>query len=523
MKKNSRFALVCGLLCTTAMFSQAAFADMDAATAKQLQDMQNQIRQLQAQLDEVQKKAAAASATAKTASADAEAAKVAALSPAAGQAAAVPAAPASAGGLQNKGIKLTVGGFVEAAGIERSRSESTDMASNWSTGIPFGYLPANHLSEFRGSARQSRLSLLAQGAASPDTAIAAYIESDFLGAATTANSNESNSYNPRLRQAYATIDMNDIGVHVLGGQAWSLVTLEKNGMLARQENVPQTIDAQYVPGFTWTRNTQIRLAKDFDDQKIWAGISLESPQTIINNNAVGTPSGSPTTTLPGTGTFSTNNYSLDVAPDVIAKVALDPGYGHYEAYGIGRFFRDRANKENNIVEGGGIGLGAILPIIDKKLEFQLSGLAGNGIGRYGSAQLPDVTVKPDGTLATVGEVEALAGLTAHPTTAWDMYLYAGIEQAQRTEFGTAFGYGNSHYNNSGCNTEGAAATTCIANTSRVEQLTGGTWWKFYQGSSGMMEAGLQDSLTRRDTFTGVGGAPSVNENITMVSFRYYPF
>ena len=318
-------------------------------------------------------------------------------------------------------------------------------------------------------------------------------------------------------------DMNDTGMHVLGGQAWSLITLDKKGIIPRQENVPMTIDAQYVPGFTWTRNTQIRLVKDFDDKKIWAGISLESPQAIINNNGVGTPSGSPTVGLQGIGTFTTNTYSLDLAPDVIAKVAFDPGYGHYEVYGLGRFFRDRANLQNNIVMGGGLGAGAILPIVEKKLDFQISGLVGRGIGRYGSSQLPDVTIKPDGTLATIGEIEALAGFTGHPTTAWDVYLYGGLEQAQRNSFGTAFGYGNGNYNNSGCGTEGSLASTCIANTSRSEQLTAGGWWKFYQGDSGMMEVGASDSLTRRETFGGVGGAPSVNENITMVSFRYYPF
>jgi len=44
--------------------------------------------------------------------------------------------------------------------------------------------------------------------------LAAYFEMDFLGTASTANSVESNSYTPRLRQA--TYDNSAVGLHVLG-------------------------------------------------------------------------------------------------------------------------------------------------------------------------------------------------------------------------------------------------------------------------------------------------------------------
>ena len=45
-----------------------------------------------------------------------------------------------------------------------------------------------------------------------------------------------------------------------------------------------------------------------------------------------------------TGTVNSNDpgsLSLDQYPDIIGKVAFDPGFGHYEAYGIARFFTDR--------------------------------------------------------------------------------------------------------------------------------------------------------------------------------------
>jgi hypothetical protein len=56
--------------------------------------------------------------------------------------------------------------------------------------------------------------------------------------------------------------------------------------------------------------------------------------------------------------------------------------------------------------GGGGGLGAVVPVIPKLLDFQAAFLAGNGIGRYDAVQLPDVTVKPTGVLAPVPELQA---------------------------------------------------------------------------------------------------------------------
>ena len=70
-------------------------------------------------------------------------------------------------------------------------------------------------------------------------------------------------------------------------------------------------------------------------------------------------------------------------------------------------------------------------------------------------------------------------------------------------------------------TEGS--TACAANTSGIWQLTSGAWYKIYNGSFGTMQAGAQYSYTRRDSFPGIGGGPSTDQNVLMASFRYYPF
>src|SRR3984893_6243289 len=173
-------------------------------------------------------------------------------------------AEAKRGGFLGSGIDLTIGGYIEAASIYRTRNETADISSNFNTAIPFPNSPNYHLSELRFSAHQTRVSLSGQGKVDPDTSLAVFIETDFQSAATTSNSIESNSYNPRLRHAYATLDRSDFGLHLLGGQTWSLLTLFQHDMTPRQENIPLVIDGQYVVGFTWTRNPQFRVVQDLD-------------------------------------------------------------------------------------------------------------------------------------------------------------------------------------------------------------------------------------------------------------------
>lgn len=487
--------------------------------------LQAQINSLQAQLNDLkaEKTAAApiaAQAQDQKAVADASAEKITNNTPPTNSADKPTGTGQSVKG--NSKIKVTVGGFVAAEAVERSKNETTDIGSNFNTLIPFDNSVNAHQREFRGTARQSRLTLLAEGNADANTKLSGYVESDFLGAAPTANSNESNSYNPRLRVLYATVDKSDWGMHVLAGQNWSLLTMNKVGITPRNENVPLTIDAQYVPGFNWTRNPQIRVVQDFDDKKIAAGISLESPQ--VNFGSITVPGGVNATNT-GNSALSTGAYSTDFAPDVIAKVAADPGFGHYEFGGIARFFHDNVGTtdfHNNSKMGEGLSVAAILPVVPKKLDVQASVLTGRGIGRYGSAQLPDFAFAPGGGIHPLYETTFLVGAIAHPDPTLDVYLYGGAEIIQRdNEPATTFGYGDLALNNSGCNISGGA---CAAQTSSVWQITPGFWKQLYKGEAGTVKFGLQDSLTRRNTFSdGAGLGPHAYENIVMTSFRYYPF
>ena len=434
------------------------------------------------------------------------------------------------------GVRVTLGGFIEAAGIFRSRNEVADVASNFTTGIPLPNSPLYHENESRFTARQSRFSVMAQGNPDQYTTLTAYFEGDLLGAAPTANSSESNSYTPRVRHAYAVYDRSDLGLYFLGGQTWSLLTMDKKGIgyLQSSYNIPSQIDAQYIPGFNWTRQPQFRVAKSFDDGKLWIAASVENPQTTYYNGPNGAyPAalGTVNALNPGGSNFaSTVNYSTEVAPDVIVKAAADPGFGHFEIYGLARFMHDRVSQlgqgNSQTVTAGGGGAAMLIPIIPKYLEFQASFLAGRGIGRYGSAQLPDAVIGRDGAPDPLGEVEGLVGLIGHPSHTVDIYAYGGTEQIGRHNFsydGKGYGYGDPLYSNADCQEELGPSSGCVGNTSGVIQGTIGAWWRFEHGPYGTMQIGPQYSYTHRTVYSGVGPTPKTDENMLFLSFRYYPF
>ena len=132
---------------------------------------------------------------------------------------------------------------------------------------------------------------------------------------------------------------------------------------------------------------------------------------------------------------------------------MDPGWGHFEAYGIARFPHDRVSMlgdgTSKTTTAGGGGAAMLLPIIPGYLEFEARFLAGRGIGRYGSAQLPGRHDRRRWR-APIRSAKswAWAGLTAHPTKSVDIYAYGGTEQVGRRYYDEdkkAYGYGNPLY------------------------------------------------------------------------------
>jgi len=464
-----------------------------------------------------------------------------------------------------KGITLTLGGFAAAEAVYRTRNDVADIGSNYSK-IPYVNSTLAHTDELHGTARQSRISFLAQGAINPNLVASFYGEFDFLAGPQTANFNESNSFSPRIRNVYGALDWTDTGWHLLAGDSWSLATMNGKGITQRNEIIPATIEAQYVPGFVWARQPQIRLVKDFDDKQWWAAISLENPATTVAGAATGTGttfSGvSVTTSAGGISQFdSGNNLSFNHAPDVIGKIAFEPMIDgkqplHVEVFGLLREYYDRViivagptNQagaaglasgnftDNNY--GGGVGGGFTLNLVPKYLDVQASVLTGKGIGRYGAGQLPDTVVAPGGNLQPIPETMFLFGATLHATPQLDIYAYGGEERESTVTVNTTLlgtnlhlGYGNPFATLGNCFVEGG---TCSPDTQRIDQLTLGFWDKAYTGSFGQLRIGVQYSHTNLTAFPGLAGTntagfapgstvkPVTSDDMVFTSFRYYPF
>jgi len=484
--------------------------------------------------------------------------------------------------IKYKGINITPGGFIAAETVYRSRATGADVNSTF-TGIPYPNNALGRVTENQFSGRQSRLFLLLDTKVG-NAKVTGYYEGDFLVAGVTSNNRQSNSYGFRQRQLWARVAWEN-GFSVSGGQMWSLVTESKKGIENRQEAFPLQIDAQYVVGWAWQRAYGFRVAKDFG--KFAVGASIEGPQTTFggrnsNNNFFFNTPGA------GGGLLNfvdTTGYTANKSPDVLVKATLDPGWGHYEVVGILSPFRDRvylcgaqplvaanlpagcngsftstAGAFNDTRVGGGVGATARFPLIAKKVDLVAHFQGGDGVGRYSSAQLADVTARPNGTLAPIRSAAWLGSLELHPTPKLDIYAYGGGEYAARTAYTfvspltgntVAVGYGSPLFNNSGCTTEGfpsstatnssptapASAGTCNGDIHHIVEGTVGFWHKLYNGPKGRLQWGIQYSYltkvawsgnnTGANPATGAAGAgglslrPKAVDNMAFTSFRYY--
>src|SRR5262249_35294217 len=80
------------------------------------------------------------------------------------------------------------------------------------------------------------------------------------------------------------------GFHILAGQTWSLLTQNQVGITPRKENIPLTIDANYVVGFNYLRQWQIRAVGDVFPG-ISLGVSVENPAAIVGASTATAPLG----------------------------------------------------------------------------------------------------------------------------------------------------------------------------------------------------------------------------------------
>ena len=432
--------------------------------------------------------------------------------------------------LHYKGITLTPGGFMAGETVWRSHATGGDIPTAFNA-IPYEHADAYQLSEFYGSARQSRVSLLATGKVDWGT-LRGYVEADFLGTGITSNNNQSNSYAMRQRVVWAEATTNS-GWTFVGGQLWSMATEQKKGITSDSGNVatPQTIDPNYAAGFVWTRQYGFRVVKTYPKFSFGAsaenaqilysstlagdtpyavvgsqgtnggnyngGISNCSPSTVIvnynwtqntNPNTVDPKTGLPVTTNVAIPVYKTTNscanlanISFNQAPDIILKATADPGWGHYELFGIGRFAHEVVyggeTTNGNLYGGlsgnvididgtvtactlnsagtkvscpkvnptlstigsfknsttfGGFGGSFRAPVLAKKVDLGAKAMYGWGLGRYGNTSLPDLTSDHTGQFAPIQSLSGLMTLEVNVNPRLSVYANYGGDYAGRT-------------------------------------------------------------------------------------------
>ncbi len=454
--------------------------------------------------------------------------------------------------IQYRGITISpAGSFVAAETVWRQGATGGGLNTQF-TGVPLQNSDAAQISEFQGSGRQSRSARKANGAIGSAT-LTGYYELDWLGTGITSNNNQSNSYVMRQRQIWAQAALKS-GWSFTGGQMWSLATETTKGLSNGSEILPASIDPQYMAGFVWTRQYGFRVTKDFN-KKLSVGVSAENAETL---NPAG--SGLPTNLLIGSagnggGLYnSTANYSFNLSPDFVGKMSVEPGWGHWELFGIERNFRARiypnevcttstagvttctntTGAYNDTIPGAGIGGGFRVPLANKKLSVGLKGLWGKGVGRYGSSTIADVTLRPDGQIDPLKAFSSISTVELQPTPRLSIYLNYGGDYVYR-DYKGKIGYGSPLTNMSGCRSEPvpggsfspSTPSNCGANNKDVQEFSAGYWYNFYSGPKGRLRQGIQYAYFRRDLWSGAGsttnpgGGANGTDNMFWTSFRYY--
>ncbi|GAB5350450.1 DcaP family trimeric outer membrane transporter [Qipengyuania sp. 483] len=214
------------------------------------------------------------------------------------------------------------------------------------------------------NARQTRFILKTATDVGEGHSLGSQLELDFM---VTSEGDErvSNSYVPRLRQAYITYD------NWLFGQAWS--TFQNVGTL------PESLDfVGTTPGTVFVRQPMIR----YTDGGLM--LALEQPETTVT-----TRNGA--RVLPGD----------DTIPDIVARYNFGGEWGSVSAAGILRNLRiadDDFGTGSDSALGYGISLAGKFQLGERD-DFRVMGTVGDGLGRYiGINIVNDAAINSNGNL-----------------------------------------------------------------------------------------------------------------------------
>jgi hypothetical protein len=320
-------------------------------------------------------------------------------------------------------------GFMDLTGVYRTTNLGGIGTSFGS--IPYNNTAAGRLGELRFSAQNSRIGLRTH-AKFGEADVTGYLEADFLGYQ-PANANDTSNSNT-LRMRLYWVDYKRGMWEVFGGQSWSFMTPNRNGLSALPGDLfyGQEMDTNYLLGLTWARQPAFRVIAH--PTKQWAlGISIENPEQTLPSSV----------TLPAGASFTSESAQFDsnsgntssatavnnpntpnLAPDIIAKTSFDFGpeghHVHFDFAGLFRTFKSlnfvqslspltATNTATTTIHGGGGEVGMNVELF-KNFRVIGTGYWSDGGGRYiASTGGPDLIIRPDGTLSGVHSGSAIGG------------------------------------------------------------------------------------------------------------------
>jgi TolA-binding protein len=413
---------------------------------------------------------------------------------------------------------ITPTGFADFTTVFRSTNAGNGLPTNFGS-IPFSNTTAGQLTEIRPSAQASRLGTRVDAMVAGAHVIGE-VEFDFLGFVPTNSAVVYNNSAPRLRLAF--VDVRKDKIEILGGQAWSLMSPDRNGLSPLPEDLYYPhLDPDNQLGLVWNRDPQFRFIYHASDA-VTMGFSVEEPEQYIGGFG-----GAGTITLPsalatpyatelnnGTTTLNTPN----VAPDFVAKIAFDPRFAsrhfHIELAGVERNFRvyNPLTKEHYSATGGGGSVNLCLQVLPG-VKLIAYNYYSDGGGRYIFGQAPDLVIRGDGSISLVHSASTVEGAefqVAKNTLLYAYYggVYIGKDAVQDPVTHSFVGYGF------------PGAST--GQNRILQEPTFGltqTLWKDVR--YGQLQFGLQYSyVTRSPWIPPTTGPTTASTNMVYVDLRY---
>lgn len=247
---------------------------------------------------------------------------------------------------------VTIGGFIKADVLVGSNGNGWKNAYSVGLARSFANAAKNGESDWKTgfSARETRLSLATKTLDVAGHNLTTYLEMDFnQGANAPGNEVVSNSYAPRLRQAYGSWNNWDFG--------------QTHTTFSELAALPEILDQGKQAAFIYTRQPMVRYNMAAPGGKLM--VALENPEDG----------------------FGSTSYDDQSYPDLVARYQLRSSYGIYSIAGLLRSLEDDAADETEVT--GAVSVSARIPTVgrdDLKLQYNYGAL-----GRYiGLFTYPDV-------------------------------------------------------------------------------------------------------------------------------------